>query len=384
MLKVSHVARAYERAAGLTDPALYRLPHPKRSQLIDGLSLIQKAIDESSQTLANALADHRRPLGSILPGVKELLGPSGQEEVEGCTNTGELMTLVVSLMYRYRHGRIMTLTDALDAKLRETDIGEEAPCTALRLPFPAIFMEFGTARNTPYRVPNVATGAHILEGAYASESQWVCPHGSDPVLEALGILPGETCRVIDFAVVGSPVGKAGVLDDALLYFELFLSERDEDASLSAVLERHLQAFNTVLPRLRRYTPMSDTDQSALRQCIIHLVKGLLYLQATNRITTEECPERELRARLGRTGNRKQAKLERRLARVYDRVLVGPVRFEDAVSPVNGRHVATHWRRGHFRRQPFGPGRVDSRLLWIEPVLVNANQIAVPAKDYTVK
>ena len=29
----------------------------------------------------------------------------------------------------------------------------------------------------------------------------------------------------------------------------------------------------------------------------------------------------------------------------------------------------HWRRGHVRNQPHGPGRTQRRLIWIEPMLV---------------
>ncbi len=43
-----------------------------------------------------------------------------------------------------------------------------------------------------------------------------------------------------------------------------------------------------------------------------------------------------------------------------------------VSPATGlRHVATHWRRGHWRRQAFGPGRSLRKLIWVMPVRVGA-------------
>lgn len=29
----------------------------------------------------------------------------------------------------------------------------------------------------------------------------------------------------------------------------------------------------------------------------------------------------------------------------------------------------HWRRGHVRRQPYGPGRMERKILWIEPVFI---------------
>ena len=36
-----------------------------------------------------------------------------------------------------------------------------------------------------------------------------------------------------------------------------------------------------------------------------------------------------------------------------------------------RHVTTHWRRGHWRNQAFGPGRSLRKLIWVMPVRVGA-------------
>jgi hypothetical protein len=38
----------------------------------------------------------------------------------------------------------------------------------------------------------------------------------------------------------------------------------------------------------------------------------------------------------------------------------------------GGHVRMHWRRGHFTRQAYGPGRTLRKTLWLEPVLVGGN------------
>lgn len=39
----------------------------------------------------------------------------------------------------------------------------------------------------------------------------------------------------------------------------------------------------------------------------------------------------------------------------------------------GTHASPrmHWRRGHFRQQAFGVGRAEHKILWIEPMLINA-------------
>jgi hypothetical protein len=39
---------------------------------------------------------------------------------------------------------------------------------------------------------------------------------------------------------------------------------------------------------------------------------------------------------------------------------------------SGRHVAPHVRRGHWRRQRFGPGSKQIKRLRIAPVIVNAH------------
>ncbi len=41
-------------------------------------------------------------------------------------------------------------------------------------------------------------------------------------------------------------------------------------------------------------------------------------------------------------------------------------------PGHGTHLSpsSHWRRGHWRRQPVGEGRRDNRMTWIRPIFVN--------------
>jgi hypothetical protein len=47
----------------------------------------------------------------------------------------------------------------------------------------------------------------------------------------------------------------------------------------------------------------------------------------------------------------------------------------ASAPRGGRHASpiTHWRRGHWRQQACGEGRDSRKLIWIRPVLVEADR-----------
>lgn len=51
----------------------------------------------------------------------------------------------------------------------------------------------------------------------------------------------------------------------------------------------------------------------------------------------------------------------------------------------GERKGVHWRRGHWRNQPFGKKRTSSRLMWIKPVIVNNGAAIGPKKPlYLVK
>ena len=51
-------------------------------------------------------------------------------------------------------------------------------------------------------------------------------------------------------------------------------------------------------------------------------------------------------------------------------------FEHAeAEPGEGKGKAknVHWRRGHFKRQAYGPGWSKHRTIFVRPVMVNRNQ-----------
>ena len=47
-------------------------------------------------------------------------------------------------------------------------------------------------------------------------------------------------------------------------------------------------------------------------------------------------------------------------------------YELKLETGSGTHASprSHWRRGHWRRQPIGEGRTERKLVWIEPMLIN--------------
>lgn len=96
-----------------------------------------------------------------------------------------------------------------------------------------------------------------------------------------------------------------------------------------------------------------------------LVDGLITLLATKNAVKER---RE--SKLAALGIGKRNPLRRFR---YSTTITVPEELEaDPEHPPTGRTVCPHLRRGHIRRQHYGPGRAYVKQVWIEPCFVNAD------------
>lgn len=104
------------------------------------------------------------------------------------------------------------------------------------------------------------------------------------------------------------------------------------------------------------------------------------------------PHREKLQRMAKRQNRDEAERGKRL-------LLGEpslIQFEQNITffdverasgsgtgAPTGRTVKSHWRKGHWRRQPVGTGRTERKLIFIKAVLVHEDQLAVPTSQTSV-
>lgn len=373
-----------------TDPTLLRLPHPKRLALTGAARLFETMLGEHWPRVAQLLGDTSLPRGDAVRLLLDTI-PAPEDvltNVPGTTNLGAIESFAIPTRYRLMGGRICHVADDLNEQLKTTDIGEDAPCQFLRLPWPAAYFEFGGNRELDpnYRVSNVETGVHVLEGAYITSVDWTPPESRNPasLFQRLGLAHGESCRLLEICLIGSPVGKRGILDDAVSYFNLYVRERDEERPLGDVLRDGFTVYRRALRDLPGVHVATADEEDEIHRGVTHLAKVLLYLNCDSLERTDDFAEEALRRRLTGLGPRKQVRLARRLMHVYDRIVIRARASTRHAPAASGRTVATHLRRGHFRLARVGVQRSQRKLVWIPPMLINATpNTDMPTKDYEI-
>ena len=376
-----------------TDPQIARLPHPyrieaayERSVQANGGTLGGRDVHEivlGAETYAALLAElQRSPLNAAViyamaPYPKfqklavEMTGGRGQ------SHFGNLFWLLDYIRWRTTGRHFLQTTDGLDAALLKTDIGADIPARYLRAPYDNQYLQFGESLNSTLVIWNSASGDHRIEGTYlrGGTVPLDTPPSPDGTKEA-----GR--RFVEFIFTGSPLGKEHVLDDATS--ALVLTIPDEDMTVEQLLEVAMES-----DRKAGRTKTAHEDETK-REAVLHAAKVLLYLNS-DKVERNSINERtELTQRWARAGAGKKGKLERQILRSYDRIVIGP---KTAPAPAvgaaptdgTGRHVMSHWRRGHFRNQRVGEGRAQTRLTWISPILVKAEAaLTLAGKPYTIK
>lgn len=377
----------------LHDPRLMTLPQPIRIDAVAG-ELADTAMFEHlgiMATLRPYLTDAGTPTEWIInhaPGMRAVT-------MEHMRLLGGQMGSFILTMNRARlraHGDpILEVSAPLQTMLAQTDLQDGLPTHFFRSPKTMLYLAL--ARPNPLRVPHRLSGLHECEGAYIGMYQ-LPPH--HPVhqwpgrMRALRLDPGQPTRVIEIVITGSPVGKANALDDASQDFLLLI--QDENECLSTLLERHIAFFNSPSAYSQPgMAPINSDEVAMIAPVINELAKILLYLNLPDAEQTP-LPERSnLERRLRQLGNKLSAKRRERLARTYDRILIGPREVTEAPeTEANEANTAStvrpHWRRGHFRRIRYGEGFSESRFGWIRPILVKAADLVqkVKTKPYVVR
>lgn len=292
------------------------------------------------------------------------------------------------------HGRnIFFLEPQLVQLLGQTDL-TNVRCGDIQLPFDCFHISFGDAFDGALPgAPNRIDGAYIT-----SHPDWS---------DKLQIL--VTTRRLDQQHPDKP-NRWPFSRDVYFYAPLNVSDPDatfEDVVRTAIEGGEIKIEQSIMTPddekvvelpggpvlVRDVRHLTDAEQTELtreglpmfRRALVLVVNALCYLNASSDETSTKRLPDDTPADL--VANWQSAKVSLRdraksglLERGFMPVLLrnSDVAVETSLANSgSGAQVSTHWRRGHWRRQPHGQGRALIKLMWIRPALVAADHGAVP-------
>lgn len=118
--------------------------------------------------------------------------------------------------------------------------------------------------------------------------------------------------------------------------------------------------------------------------LLNVIYGtLLYLNTPNPSLARASTRKSVTIRDLVVPPKKARKLKaRKPSRTWETIIVTE-RVKD-ISREERRTGYAHWRRGHIRSQPYGPGRALRRPQWIQPTIVHREGPGMPRKDYEIE
>ena len=367
-----------------SDPAHMKLSHPERCKIMmaDSIDAIQSVVGEREwKAWQEGLKDVSRSVTDV---IGELSNPRKYPRSSeylvmmsldaSSTDQGGAMGLLAWMRHHYAATPHVLIDDSLVELLNFTDLTPEIPLAFLTPPFPSFYMEFGKLRNNPIVVPNAESGDHVLEGAYIE----IGSHEVD----------GEVLNVV---LIGSPIGKAHIADDATLSVTMPLDS--VDMPLVDAIHRsfsEVQSDNDASALAANWIKSPKYFQDRSVDALLMVAKAMLYMSLSeSRQELYAMHSEALEALVRLKSPAKKAKAERKAARLIDYILVRahPDHKMDGgeYGTAAGRSVKTHWRRGHLRTQRHGSLRALSKIILIKPVLVAAapGEEPPPPSNYKV-
>lgn len=292
--------------------------------------------------------------------------------------------------------QVIAFDPELAAALGRTAI-HDVPWSAVHLPLDHFYLSWGTALTQRFSIQN---RVYCLDGAYVRKvagASFAFLKGSlmidftarrlEPPYEAGVNLMGtqglvSSDPIFPFLLDGSAATTIGdAIDAGITAFENHCSQLDArlpESIASLADEFGLPDGNEAPVTLNR--DRFERGRTCITDALPLLFNCLFYLTHRPEDTTERFdkpPPAEWMERIARAPSEwsRREKIKSLAGRGYHRIkFVSNPAVTRSPAPNDDSHttVATHWRRGHWAQQPYGPEQSLRRWIWRMPVLVNAD------------
>ncbi|TFW34621.1 hypothetical protein [Massilia horti] len=235
-----------------------------------------------------------------------------------------------------------------EIRLTNSDIDLSLPMSMVGPPYAAQYLRFGDTAMRYLKVPNSTAPDRFFDGVFC----FYTPQSDR-------CATGPTSWTLELIFISKRQDRYGG-------YVTLLGETDRgNTTVGSWLDRVLDVVGG--------QPEDDYRQP-MHTAVGYVVKVFLYMALKQARIIERHDYDEAMRRVAGLGERKRVRLLQRAASLYNGILVGPEALASAeVNHGSGAGVAPHWRRGHFRMQPVGPGRQERKLIFVAPVLINAER-----------
>ncbi|KAB0656356.1 hypothetical protein [Burkholderia diffusa] len=329
----------------VTDPKLARLPGPVRYRVTGALAAwdaLRAASDRvASPTLTEMLRSHGilRLTRYFDRFTRDLL-PHGADGRPADVLAGVAQYSAVWLAFEVRKGAFYEPTPPLHRLLDAAYIAEDVPIGMLKMPTDTLCI-----------IPE--------------PTRW--KQAGD--IEAIAIFKNE--RSIGFAtwlMAGGP-SEGAVMDSITLPLE------DPDKTIRELVDELFRK------PAADGMPDSPDAQQFWRDALDYAIKMMLYLNVRHAQVVHDRAYSNAPRHFPGLGKRKRAERLAEIEQLYDRHIVGPAILDaEAAGSVPSdsaqREISGHWRRPHFRMQPYGPQAALRKLVFVGPTLVRPDRLGL--------
>lgn len=296
-----------------------------------------------------AVLGYDKPFEAFYPFAMRLGDVMGDSVATSTEFAAFAKTMYGVAMFVREGSKVFRLSPALGIALAQTQLSR-VPCELVKLPFQSVFIEFPKTPSLVRLRDNAGQPTVHCDGAYCT-------------------LNGER---LDIILAGTREGM-----DQIAYMTLHLSE---GADIPEAMDI---AFHTVHANERAQVEQDanafgrEEAQKILQHAAALLFNALLYIsspgadvsaptrgEATRKLAAHPGKSQEWRDRM-----RKLARREATLIKVGEKIAANAelAAAHKADCGDKAYTLVTQFRvRGHWRHQPFGPGRAERRLQWVKP------------------
>lgn len=371
-------------------PEQYRLHRPFIGE-IEKLWKDKKTAGPFQSTM-EALLKVMRPLYN-----RAIMQRPFEERPEGSQRLSDELSLAMHYGGFISHGKqVFHFPSSLVEQFRQTEV-DEVPGGVLKLPFPTVYLHFGAQPDL-----DLYGRGEFVDGAYLN----LMEAGEKKLLEIILTTAKVKDKKTDPLWPFDHLGRYYYLGFEILGEEPVV--KSVDNAFRADVESALQRARTERGFLS--TPWGDVANRAgktalesaaaldagfpsMRAALRLIINGLCFLSAYPEHMEggwgDDAPSDLVdRAKNAKTKQHRFLAKRELQRQGFTFLRIGRVDQRTQTSAgekgASGGKMPTHWRRGHWRNQAYGPGRLDHRLVWIMPILVNkADELEAPGHVYMV-